>query len=389
MPRARTVHALVLLVGLSILLPASALAQPPGFTIVVRDEGFPTNLAFAPDGRVFFTERVSGAVRILRDGRLLQEPFFTVRVDTKVNETGLLGIAVNPDFTEDPWVYLYYSDPSLGRNRLIRVRADGDHGADEQVLLEAISTAAGWHNGGDMAFGADGKLYLVTGDGHDAAMAQDPTSLGGKILRLNPDGTIPGDGPLPGSPVYALGIRNSFGICFDPESGALWETENGTTEWDEVNRIEPGANHGWPEQLGPGGDPSFAQPVLAYEREIVPTGCAVADGALWFGDYGGNLHRATFPASSDEGTPRDEVVAVFDHGITDVARAPDGSLWVATDQAIYRSDPGFSPSPTPARSASPSPTSGGNGFPGVAGIVVLALLIGALVLVRSRLNRRS
>jgi glucose/arabinose dehydrogenase len=198
---------------------------------------FPTNLAFAPDGRVFFTEKDTGNVRILQGDRVLPEPFAALPVDG-VGEKGLLGIALDPGFPDEPWVYIYYSDSTDGRNRLVRIRADANHGTERRTLLDLLPTVNGYHNGGDLAFGPDGKLYVVTGEAHEAERAQDPSDLGGKVLRMNADGSVPHDNPFgAGNPVYAIGIRNSFGLCFDPGSGLLWETENGPSSDDEVNLI--------------------------------------------------------------------------------------------------------------------------------------------------------
>ncbi len=386
---------LALALGLVVALvafPRPAFAFPE-LQPVATGLAFPTNLAFASDGRVFFTEKDTGNVRVLEDGALLPQPFATFAVDTKVNETGLLGIALHPDFPEEPWVYVYYSDPAGGRNRLVRVRADGDVGVERETLLDLLPTTNGWHNGGDMTFGPDGDLYLVTGDGHVGARAQDPQDLGGKVLRLDPDGTIPADNPFgPDAAAYAIGIRNSFGLCFDPTSGDLWETENGPSSHDEVNLIEAAANYGWPEQLGPGGEPTFVDPVLDFPEEIVPTGCAVVEGALWFGDAGGNLHRATI---ASDGVSSEETIATFPSLVTDVARAPDGSLWVATSDAIYRTElagPSASGAPT-SRTVTPAPTAAPaerpTGVRSGAGVIILLVLIGGLLLVRARLSRRS
>jgi glucose/arabinose dehydrogenase len=269
------------------------LAAQPSIELVAEDLAFPTNMAFAP-GRIFFTEKETGDVRIIRDGRVLPEPFVHVSVEASA-ERGLLGIALDPDFERDPWAYLYYSEAGGSANQIIRVRAEGNTAGEVDPLITLLPAVTGYHNGGDMAFGPDGKLYAVTGEAHDPERAQDPNDLGGKVLRLDPDGSVPRrQPPGPDNPVYALGIRNSFGLCFDPVTGALWETENGPASDDEVNRIVAGGNYGWPDQLGSGGTPRFVDPVLVFPEEIVPTGCAVsADGRqLYFGSYRGGLYEA-------------------------------------------------------------------------------------------------
>ena len=383
------------LVPLAVLLtaalaPSTARAQE-GFEREVEGFGFAVNLAFAQDGTMFVADKDVGEIRIVRDGEILDRPFATLPVQVTVNETGLLGVAVDPAFPGEPWVYAYYTGTDV-MNHLVRIRADGDRGTEIQPLLDLLPATAGWHNGGDLAFGPDGKLYVSVGDGHDGSRSQDPNGIGGRILRLNPDGSIPDDNPLgPGNLTFALGIRNSFGLCFDPETGELWETENGPNEWDEINLIRAGGNYGWPEHLGPGGDPEFVPPVLAFQDPIVITGCAgsVADGGLFFGEgYSGNLRRMVLPGSgADDTTPVDEVVGTFDGGVTDVELDADGSLWVVTPTALYRQTgriQGVAPSP----SVRPGEDEPQGGLVTVGGLLIAGVLIGGLLLMRSRLLRR-
>jgi glucose/arabinose dehydrogenase len=366
------------LATLVVLSPSTARAQE-GFEREVEGFGFAVNLAFTQDGTMFVADKDVGEIRIVRDGEILDEPFVTLPVQVTVNETGLLGVAVDPAFPDEPWVYAYYTGTDV-MNHLVRIRADGHRGTEIQPLLDLLPATAGWHNGGDLAFGPDGKLYVSVGDGHDGSRSQDPNGIGGRILRLNPDGSIPDDNPLgPGNPTFALGIRNSFGLCFDPETGELWETENGPSGEDEINLIEPGANYGWPEQLGPGGEPDFVDPVLDFPDTIVPTGCAVSDGSLFFGEgYGGNLHAMPLPG------PGEGIIARFDGGITDLERAADGSLFVVTPTALYRSTDTLE---RPSATVSPEPEPQ-DGLVTAGGILIAGVLIGGLLLMRSRLLRR-
>src|SRR5262245_21578391 len=188
-----------------------ALAQE-GFEPAVDGLDFVANIAFAPDGTVFVADKDVGEIRIVRDGDVLDQPFATVETHAPVNEMGLLGVAVHPDYPSEPWVYAYYSDAADGVNRLVRFRADGDVAVEREVVLDLLPTTNGWHNGGDLAFGPDGMLYVSVGEGHLSVRAQDPNELGGRILRLDPEGSVPSDNPLGAeNPTFALGIRNSFG----------------------------------------------------------------------------------------------------------------------------------------------------------------------------------
>ena len=236
---------------LALIDPTPAPAQDAGLERFVRAQD-PVSMAWTPDGsRLFFDEQATGDVRVATaDGTVLPRPFAHLDVDAS-GETGLLGIAIDPGFPAEPWVYVYYSDPTLGNNRLVRFRADGDVAASPpQILLEGLLTANRYHNGGDLVFGTDGMLYVTVGEGHLRWPAQDPNSVGGKVLRLEPDGSVPQDNPIPGNPLFTLGHRNSFGICVDPATGDVWETENGPTSDDEVNLLRPGGNYGWPDVIG-------------------------------------------------------------------------------------------------------------------------------------------
>lgn len=333
---------------------AAAELEPRPF---LDDLAFPTNMAFLPDGTLLFTEKETGNVRVVTPGgALIDRPFITLAVIPDA-ERGLLGIAVHPDFEREPWVYLYGSDPADGLNRLVRVRADGLVAETQpETILDGLSAVAGYHNGGDLTFGADGSLFVALGEAHEADRAQDETDIGGKIARLTAEGGVPPDNPFGAdNPVWSIGHRNSFGLCIDPATGALWETENGPDVDDEVNLIEPGGNYGWPVVTGISEEEGFIDPLLVFRDTIALTGCAVVDADLWFGSFDGRLWRV--PASAD-GAAQAEEIARFPAGVTDVLLGPGGLLYVATADSIWtlRLEEVSGTTPTPTRTDSPSAT---------------------------------
>jgi quinoprotein glucose dehydrogenase len=308
------------------------------------------------------------------DGTILPEPFAHLDVDTGSSETGLLGIAVHPDFPAQPFVYVYYSDPALGINRLARFRADGDVAdGPPQILLDGLVTANRYHNGGDLLFGNDGMLYVTVGETHVGNLAQDPTSIGGKVLRLMPDGSVPPDDPIAGDPLFTLGHRNSFGICLDPATGDLWETENGPTSDDEVNLLRAGGNYGWPEVMGAGGPEGTIDPVVDHVQEIAPTGCAVWRGDLYYGSYlDGAIRRLDLPPGT---SPQPVAVALIGEPVYDLAVGPDDRLYVSSSSGIWR----ISTPPTSTVSVPPSARVSGStpwwGWAAVVAVVAIAVVL--------------
>ena len=227
---------------------ATKSVEPPNFAAVPNVEIFasgldtPWAIAFAPDGRIFINER-AGRIRVIKDGKLLAEPWMTLDVN-ETGEAGLLGLALDPQFAKNRYVYVAYTDrsPEGGlRNRLVRLREDPatGKGVMDRVLIDNVP-ANTTHDGGRVKFGPDGKLYWTMGDVQNMASAQDLKALTGKILRINPDGNIPTDNPIPGSPIYSYGHRNPQGLAWQPETKRLYATEHGPSGekgccQDEVN----------------------------------------------------------------------------------------------------------------------------------------------------------
>ncbi|KAG0511051.1 MAG: putative quinoprotein glucose/ sorbosone dehydrogenase, partial [Nitrosopumilales archaeon] len=227
---------------------------------VAENLEIPWAIAFDPDGRIFVTERV-GKLRVIEDGKLNPEPVKVLNVG--IGEGGLLGLALDPNFEENHYVYLYYTYSEFFTiyNKVVRYTEKNYSLSDEKILLDKIPGAF-HHDGGRMKFGPDKKLYITTGDAGNANSAQDLNSLGGKILRINSDGTIPDDNPFGNSPVYSYGHRNPQGLDWDPVTGKLVVTEHGPSAHDEVNVVEAGKNYGWPIVIGGEHDPKYVDPII-------------------------------------------------------------------------------------------------------------------------------
>lgn len=268
------------------------LAVPSGFTGTTFVSGLnnPTAMTFAPDGRLFVAEQ-GGAVRVVKDGVLLTAPFVRLTVDSR-GERGVLGLAFDPAFATNGFVYVYYTatTPRV-HNRISRFVAVGDvaRAGSETVLLDLNDlSAATNHNGGALHFGPDGKLYAAVGENANRANAQVRTNLLGKMLRLNADGTTPTDNPFLGTTtgknqlIWAMGLRNPFTFGFQPGTGRMFINDVGENTWEEINEGRAGANYGWPNVEGQGTDPRFVNPLFTYGHgETTSTGCSIAGAAFY------------------------------------------------------------------------------------------------------------
>lgn len=261
---------------------------PPGFAAVQVATGLdPVAFTLAPDGRIFIAEK-TGRVLIVENGVLRSEPFLEVDVDS-YTERGMCGIALDPDFGSNHFVYVYYTVKNEGHNRVSRFTADGNFvtPGSELVLLDLDQLSGPYHNAGALAFGIDGKLYIDTGDGFNKDNAQSLNSVLGKILRINPDGSIPTDNPFynetsgKNRAIYAMGFRNPFAMTVDPLTGRMFATDVGSDQFEEVNEIEAGKNYGWPLVEGKltGSPPqNYHDPLTAYDHNF---GCAAVGVTMY------------------------------------------------------------------------------------------------------------
>jgi glucose/arabinose dehydrogenase len=284
-------HGLVL-IGMNLCLSvAYGAALPAGFTETqIAGLSNPTAMEIAPDGRIFVCQQ-GGSLRVIKNGAVLAAPFLTLNVDPD-GERGLLGIAFDPNFATNNFLYLYYTVPSSPRhNRVSRFTANGDVvvPGSETIIWELDNlTSATNHNGGAIHFGPDGKLYIAAGENATGSNAQTLGNMLGKVLRINSDGTIPTDNPFFNTAtgnnrsIWALGLRNPFTFAFQPGTGRLFINDVGQNTWEEINDGIAGSNYGWPNTEGATNNPAFRSPLFSYGHGFSgTTGCAIAGGAFY------------------------------------------------------------------------------------------------------------
>ncbi|MBP1153394.1 MULTISPECIES: PQQ-dependent sugar dehydrogenase [unclassified Paenibacillus] len=318
----------------------------------------PWEIDFAPDGRIFFTER-GGDLRLIEKGKLVAEPVF--RFEDKLynqGEAGLLGLALDPKFNDNHYLYVYqtYMQGNQPLNRVVRIKESGGKATLDKVLLDGLPGNR-IHDGGRVKFGPDGMLYVTNGDAASPSMAQDNDVLAGKILRINPDGSIPADNPFPNSPVYSLGHRNPQGLAWHPVTGQLYSSEHGQSAHDEINRIEPGANYGWPliqgdeteakpedtDKAGPG---KLTKPILHSSNVTwAPSGMTFISQGPWTNhlltaNLRGTQVLHVVLTEDGKGVHSSEGLLQGELGrIRTVTEAPDGSIYILTNNRDGRGTP--------------------------------------------------
>ena len=306
----------------------------------------PWSIVFTSPSRMLVTER-PGRVRIVENGALKAQPLAVLPDVESTGETGLMGLAIAPDYERSRWIYVSYAYSASGgiRVRVVRFHDDGSSLSDRKVILEGLP-AAQFHAGCRLRFGPDGKLYVTTGDATTREIAQKMDSLGGKTLRLNPDGTIPADNPFPGSPIFSLGHRNSQGLDWQPGTGLQFQTEHGPSGFDgpgggdEVNVVEMGKNYGWPAVHHKASKEGMVSPLLEFTPAVAPSGASFVTGSklpALRGDFlfaclrGEALMRVRFDPKDPRKVLDTEPLFQREFGrLREVASGPDGAIYFST-----------------------------------------------------------
>jgi glucose/arabinose dehydrogenase len=359
--------AVLSLTAVVLLLPALPSGAASGHSVqasgiairrVLKDSGFPGAFTFAPDdGTLYYANRFSGQIRHqLKDGST-HLVFLVTNLSTE-GEQGLLGLTIDPDWPAQPYLYAYATRNDGGvKNEILKIHVTGGVGDSMSVIWTSQTTAGQYHDGGHITFGPDGKLYAQVGEAHNSANAQNLSTDAGKILRMNSDGTAPGDNEL-GGRIFTRGMRNGYGFTFDPVSGRLWETENGPECNDEVNQFQNGMNGGWgPNETCSGTAPGNTNnsgplprrfPQRWFTPTIAPTGivfCAFDCGLpgqhldnAFFGSWNDNrIRELRFSSDRRKVLPAwPQIVVTRPAGILSMERNPHNDrLYFSDPNGIY------------------------------------------------------
>jgi glucose/arabinose dehydrogenase len=343
--------------------PAQTNTSQQTYRAEIAAEGLdvPWDMAFVPDGRIFITER-TGTVRVMEQGKLLSEPVLALKsagaAFVNKGESGLLGIAADPNFNSNGFLYVYhtYEDKGNMRNRVIRLAVKNNKAAIDKVIIDGIPGQSN-HDGGRIRIGPDGMLYITTGDAQETKLSQDSASLAGKILRLTLDGAIPADNPIKGSPVYSMGHRNPQGLAWHPVTKKLYASEHGQSAHDEINLIEPGANYGWPLIQGDETTPKSGSsasaaaklrtPLIHSSNETwAPSGMTFVQQGPWQGQLlvanlsGSQLLKLTLQEGDPTRFSKVEKLYKNEWGrLRSISEGTEGTLYILTNNRDGRGSP--------------------------------------------------
>lgn len=319
--------------------PSGEAAEPratPARTTIATGLNTPWSIVFLPNGDAIVSER-GGVIKRIAKGAKKATTLARVPGVVEEGEGGLLGLAVSPTYSRDRLVYAYFT--AARDNRIVRFRLTASTRSIRPTTVLTGLRKAGVHNGGRIAFGPDRKLYATVGDAGDPSASQDRGSQNGKILRMNPTGSVPGDNPFSGSRVFSLGHRNPQGLAFD-RAGRLWAPEFGQNTYDEVNLVQKGKNYGWPEVEGRGDTDGgrYVNPQVQWTTdESSPSGAAIVGSRLYVAGLGGERLWTIPLRGAKAGTPTDSLNGRYGR-IRAVTAAPDGSLWIGTSNRDGRGD---------------------------------------------------
>ncbi len=371
-PTSRILFVLTFVAAIAVSAPAHTQivnSQKQVFRPVIVAAGLehPWSMAFLPDGRVLVTER-PGRLRLIANGRLQAAPVSGVPKVVARGQGGMLDVVLHPDYANNGWIYLSFAAPILrgAHTAVARARLDGNRLVDLETIFRANNVAGGGsHFGSRLAFGGDGKLYVTVGERGDSDRAQDLDSHNGTTVRLNDDGTVPGDNPFLNTAgalpeTYSYGHRNSQGMARHPVSGDIWLNEHGPQGGDEINIVRAGVNYGWPVitygrsyagfSIGEGSKkPGMAQPILHWTPSIAPSGMAFYTGdkfPAWRGNlFVGSLkfrHLVRLELDGERVVSQERLLEGAFGRVRDVRQGPDGLLYLLTDEnegALIRLEP--------------------------------------------------
>jgi glucose/arabinose dehydrogenase len=322
------------------------------YTAVASNLYVPWSIVFPTENSMYIAQR-SGEILYYKNSQP-QSNFYKFSEISATNEEGLMGMVLDPDYPNSPYIYtsLAYEENNQMFVKVARLTDVNNQAKEVKILLDKIP-AAKFHAGSRLRFGPDQKLYVTTGDSTKKEIAQDLNSLGGKILRMNKDGSIPNDNPFPNSPVYSYGHRNAQGIDFDPVSGVLFSTEHGPSLFDgaaggdEFNRILPGKDYGWPKVSHTASTPEAVDPLLVFTPAVAP-----ASGVFYTGDrytalknaflFGGLRGEGIFVIYLDETRQKVtsyEKLNINEGRIREIAVSPDDYIYFSTSNRDGRGNP--------------------------------------------------